>query len=259
MAVREKPQGAPWTQRALTSTAPPPPPQTAQPPSPQSPPEPSPDVRELIMRALSTLLESPGCIAAMERHPAAIESLVPRLMGSFSGEHWQEVALAMLRLIGGAGMGELVELLAPEGDKPEAPGGSVSGSGRGPPPARSSGSAADWRSRLMPAQRADSAGAALTVVEAVAAHVGRSGAALDSLDGGGPAGRPSSGSDLFRASFGAYASSNLEAAARFLGQLYDSLNRWAEPGRLAAPGGAPGWAAGARATAPCSAGRRCCL
>jgi len=180
------------------------------------------------MRALSTLLESPGCIAAMERHPAAITSLVPRLMGSFSGEHWQEVALALLRLVGGAGMGELVE--PPSGHHHPQSG---SGSGAAPdqqeqPPARRH--ASDWRARLLPAQRVDSAGAALTVVEAVAAHVGHGGRldSMDSVDGGGGGGgtngRPSSGSDLFRASFGAYASHNLEAAARFLGQLYDSLN-----------------------------------
>jgi hypothetical protein len=201
-------------------------------------------VRELIMRALSTLLESPGCIAAMERHPAAIQSLVPRLMGSFSGEHWQEVALALLRLVGGAGMGELVEPPSPGDKQPghDRAGPDKDALGAAGRRAGASGSAVDWRSRLMPVQRADSAGAALTVVEAVASHVGRVGAPLDSLDGGpsSGSGRPSSGSDLFRASFGVYASNNLEAAARFLGQLYDSLNRRAgAPQAQRAGGGGP--------------------
>lgn len=198
------------------------------------------------MRALSTLLESPGCIAAMERHPAAINSLVPRLMGSFSGEHWQEVALALLRLVGGAGMGELVEPSThPRQQQRRQPDEEGAGGAAGGSPRAGEGQQApqrrhgDWRQRLVPAQRTDSAGAALTVVEAVAAHVGRGGRvdSMDSMDavvvaGGGAGtwagvlGRPSSGSDLFRSSFGWYASHNLEAAARFLGQLYDSLNRW---------------------------------
>ena len=191
-----------------------------------------PDVRELIMRALSTLLESPGCIAAMERHPAAVASLVPRLMGSFSGEHWQEVALALLRLVGGAGMGELVEPPADGGAAAAAAAAAAVGGGSNGAPVAPR-SSRDWRQRLVAAQRADSAGAALTVVEAVAEHVNRerAGAAGVSLDddgdaagAGAAAGRPSSGSDVFRASFGRYASAHLDDAARFLGQLYDSLN-----------------------------------
>jgi hypothetical protein len=213
------------------------------------------------MRALSTLLESPGCIAAMERHPAAINSLVPRLMGSFAGEHWQEVALALLRLVGGAGMGELVEPSAQwrlrqrqlqlereqqqqQQQQQRAASPQTPSSARAPPYGT-----ADWRARLVPPLRTDSAGAALTVVEAVAAHVRRGDGPGDSMDGfdGGPAGgggaaawgaapvvgRPSSGSDLFRGSFGRYASHNLEAAARFLGQLYDSLNRCRRVGAVA--------------------------